>query len=267
MKRMTNDEIRKIEVNILSYVKSICKKNNLTYYLYAGTLVGAVLYGDFLPEDDDIDIILPRKDYDKLLSILDKSNKYKLFSPYNNKDYYYSFAKLSDKHTLLIEKSRVKIENLGVHIDIFPMDGIPNHFKKIYLFKMRIIKKLLLTKLVDKPKITKLRHYKYLIKYYIMMFIEKINKNKDNNYLALLIDKKAKKYDYDSSKYVSLVTYGSRNSNYIKKDDFSLQDVYYFNNDYYTGSKNSEVLLEKIYGKKNNTKKHHISHGFVAFFK
>ena len=93
------EEIRNIEINILDYIKNICEENNIKYYLYAGTLAGAYAYNNFLQDDNDIDIVLLRNDYEKLLSILEKDEKYLLLTPYNNKNYYYPFAKLFNKNT------------------------------------------------------------------------------------------------------------------------------------------------------------------------
>lgn len=264
--KLSIEEIRNIEINILDYVKNTCKKNNLKYYLYAGSLAGAVNYNNFLPNDNDIDIVLLRSDYEKLLDILEKENKYLLLTPYNNKNYYYPFAKLVDIKTKIIESSRVKIDNLGVCIDIFPMDNLPKYFKKIYLFKMRIYKKLLLTKMLTKPKFNSFKHLFYLIKYYVLMFINYLFRKKDNNYFALLIDKKSKKYNSINSKYISLVNYGSKNNNYTLKKDFIKQKEYLFCNKYYTSTKDAKMLLEKIYGKKKHSKKSR-NHEFIAFYK
>lgn len=260
------DEIRKIEINILDHIKKICIENNIKYYLYAGTLAGAVEHNNFLPNDNDIDIILLRNDYEKLLNILENDEKYLLLTPYNNKNYYYPFAKLVDKNTKIIENSREKIDNLGIYVDIFPMDNIPKHLKKIYLFKMRIYKKLLLTKILSKPKINSPKHIYYLFKYYIFFAINNMFKHKNNNFFALLIDKKAKKYNLKDSKYVSLVNYGSRNNNYILKNEFITQKEYLFCNNYYTSTKNAKKLLNKIYGEKKYYKTSR-NHKFVAFYK
>lgn len=266
MRQINKNEIRNREIAILKYIKNICEENNLKYYLYAGTLVGALEYQDFLPTDDDIDIVLARPDYEKLLNLLKNNHKYTLFTPYENKEYYYPFAKLSDNETIIKEKSRLNIEGLGIHVDIFPMDGLPKYFKKLYLLKMRFLKKILLTKMVEKPKIKKIKHLYYLFKYYILIMVDNIFRSKENNYFALLIDKKSQKYNYENSTYISLINYGNRNSNYIDKDLFSEQKIYYFRDDYYTSSKNSETLIKKIYGNKK-CKRASIDHGFVAFLK
>ena len=263
---LTLEEIRNIEINILDHIKKICNENNIKYYLYAGTLAGANSYNDFLPNDNDIDIALLRNDYEKLLSILAKDDKYILLTPYNNKNYYYPFAKLVDKNTKIIENSREKINNLGIYVDIFPMDNIPKYFKKFYLFKMRIYKNLLLTKILSKPKISSIKHLYYLFKYYIFIVINHIFKNKNNNYFALFIDKKSKKYNLNNSKYISLVNYGSRNNNYILKSEFIKQKEYLFCDKYYTSTENAEMLISKIYSNKKHNKRSR-NHKFVAFYK
>ena len=266
MIKLSYDEIKEREVNILNYIKDVCNKNNLKYYLYSGTLAGAVKYNDFLPNDDDIDIVLSRPDYERLLVILKKCKKYKLLTPYNNSNYYYPFAKLVDKKTSLREKSRLKISDLGIYVDIFPMDGLPKYFKKTYLFKMRVYKKLLLTKMLSKPEVKSIKHIYFLLKYYMFMFINYLFRNRKDNYFALLIDKKSKKYKYDSSKYISLVCYGSRNNNYILKSDFEKQSEYLFCGNYYTSIEDSSMLLDRIYGKKINNCNNR-KHNFIAFLK
>ena len=72
-------EIQGVLLDGLKYFKSICEKNNLKYFLSNGTLIGAVKYGKFVPWDDDIDVLMPREDYNKLLSLVDVNNdRYKL---------------------------------------------------------------------------------------------------------------------------------------------------------------------------------------------
>ena len=73
MKHLTLDEIKKIELGILDYVVDICEKNHLRYFLAYGTLIGAIRHQGFIPWDDDIDIIMPRPDYEKLLDITESS--------------------------------------------------------------------------------------------------------------------------------------------------------------------------------------------------
>ena len=70
MENIDLDNIKKIEKEILDYIDSLCRANSLQYYLAYGTLIGAIRHKGFIPWDDDIDIWMPRPDYERLLSLL-----------------------------------------------------------------------------------------------------------------------------------------------------------------------------------------------------
>ena len=75
------EELKKIELDILLYIDKVCSENDLRYMLCGGTLLGAVRHKGFIPWDDDIDIMMPRPDYNKFIEILNKSNgKYKILT-------------------------------------------------------------------------------------------------------------------------------------------------------------------------------------------
>lgn len=128
------EEQKKIQLEILKKVKEICDSNNINFFLGGGTLLGAVRHKGYIPWDDDIDIMMMRTEYERLLEIFDKEcndNRYKLLSYNNDKDYYYPFAKIVDLRTTILEYPYKKIENMGVYIDIFPIDFLPDDDKKI----------------------------------------------------------------------------------------------------------------------------------------
>lgn len=130
MKKLSNDEVKKIAFEILKYIKQVCQENGLRYSLLGGTLLGAVRHNGFIPWDDDIDIALPLPDYWKLLEALRKGNKYKLFEETDQLDYTYRFAKLTDPGTVVYEPNRPRDGMLGVWVDIFPMLPVPKGMSK-----------------------------------------------------------------------------------------------------------------------------------------
>ncbi len=125
MKKATIDESRKIQLEILKEIHKICEENGLRYYLAYGTLLGAVRHKGFIPWDDDIDIVMPRPDYVRFFEIA-QSDICDFYSIEKNEDYIYSFGKASDKNTVIAPDGiRCKVE-LGVSVDIFPLDGAGN---------------------------------------------------------------------------------------------------------------------------------------------
>ncbi len=139
MRELSLQECKQIEVEILDHIHSVCKQHNLRYSLGYGTLLGAIRHKGFIPWDDDIDIIMPRNDYDQLLQVLGQNpnDTYILHTPACG-DYFYEFAKVSKANTLLVENNLLPIENYGVYVDIFPIDNIPCCFR-VNRIKMRLL--------------------------------------------------------------------------------------------------------------------------------
>lgn len=102
MRELSLDELREVELDILKTFHNFCEENKIKYYLSNGTLLGAVKYRGFIPWDDDIDVFVPREDYDRLISIFKDSEKYHLFAFERNERYRYLFAKLCDMATLKV---------------------------------------------------------------------------------------------------------------------------------------------------------------------
>ena len=123
MKQITDiHELRQLQMGILDHVHAFCEANGLTYFLSSGMLIGAVRHGGYIPWDDDIDIYMPRCDYERFLQIYsDPSGVYRAIDPQRDPKYYYTFAKVIDQRTLMLEKE-VKGYEIGVYIDIFPLD-------------------------------------------------------------------------------------------------------------------------------------------------
>lgn len=118
-------QIKQIEVQILDTFVSFCEEHDLTYFLAYGTLLGAVRHKGFIPWDDDIDVTMPRPDYQKLLQLWPKQGRYLLLECRHDKSYPYPFAKLCDDNTRIEEAGVVNPYEMGIYLDIFPLDGIP----------------------------------------------------------------------------------------------------------------------------------------------
>ena len=126
-KELTTKEIQAISLEVLKQIADLCDELNLRYYLAYGTLIGAVRHKGFIPWDDDVDIMMPRPDYDKLLKYL-STNKLPYLTLFNRQtcpEYPYMISRISDDRYIL-EMENEKSVGMGVFIDIYPLDGMGN---------------------------------------------------------------------------------------------------------------------------------------------
>ena len=135
-------EIQQMELGIMEYIHEICQKIGVKYFLAYGSLIGAVRHKGFIPWDDDMDICMLREDYEKLQDYLisNPNERYEVMSYKNNLNYVYPFMKVQDNQTYLLEED-VRIDsNMGIYVDIFPVDGYEDD--SVFKDKMtRLIKK------------------------------------------------------------------------------------------------------------------------------
>lgn len=141
MKTINDSDIKTIQLRIMDEIDKFCRKNKIDYYLSGGTLIGAVRHKGYIPWDDDIDIVMKRSDYNKFISTFSADN-IEIICNSKVDDYYLSFAKAIDKTTLLKEHVAPNFE-LGVYVDIFPMDEIPKSKIKQILRRNKIYISLL----------------------------------------------------------------------------------------------------------------------------
>ncbi len=129
-------ELRELQLELVESmveIDRICREHDITYYLSFGTLIGAVRHKGFIPWDDDLDIEMPRKDYEKFLEIFPKycSDKYFLQTPKTDKGYPYLYAKVRTNNTKFVEhKLRTIDMHHGVFVDIFPLEDSNGPYDK-----------------------------------------------------------------------------------------------------------------------------------------
>lgn len=203
---LRTDELKKIELNILKKFDQICRDNNLKYSIAYGTMIGAVRHKGFIPWDDDIDVLMKREDYEKLLKLKYEDDNFEIKSYRYSKNYYYPFSKMIDKRTFLSEHWRAE-KNMGVYIDIFPLDYInvdsnncpkrEKEFSKIYnkAFKWDTVAYILGHKLSHHKELS-IRYFvkllfmliTYPFKRLIIKHTDLLNaNNKKGNYCAMLL--------------------------------------------------------------------------------
>lgn len=132
----TLKHLQQVDLKILKYFIEICEEHNLTYFMYAGSLLGVIRHQGFIPWDDDIDVIMFREDFEKLNEVLEKDidEEYKFFNVLNEEKYHYTWGRLLLKNTLFKEWWGDQVDYTpNIYIDIFILDNIPsNKFKKFF---------------------------------------------------------------------------------------------------------------------------------------
>ena len=121
-------EVWKHEQGILDAIHEVCREHGLRYTLAYGTLIGAVRHGGFIPWDDDIDLMMPRQDYEKLREIWKQAapENYILQDSRNDLDFTQNFLKIRKDHTtfLQFEEEKTRTYHKGIFVDIFPGDRV-----------------------------------------------------------------------------------------------------------------------------------------------
>lgn len=123
---MTN--LQETEFKLLKLFVEICEQLDLRYYLVCGSALGAEKYGGFIPWDDDVDVALPRDDYERFISQAHRYLPEDVFlqNYHTQRTVPFIFSKLRDSNTTYIENSHRRLDiHHGVYIDIFPLDGLP----------------------------------------------------------------------------------------------------------------------------------------------
>ena len=135
MRQLTLKELQQFSLEILKDVAGFCESNGIRYSLGYGTLLGAVRHKGFIPWDDDVDIMMPREDYERFRTIY-KSERYSFIDSHNTPDCYVAFGRVCDtKRTIASSSIPWVRRDVGVWIDIFPIDRVPDDketFDRIY---------------------------------------------------------------------------------------------------------------------------------------
>lgn len=133
-------ELQIKQMDMLVYFRNFCEKNNLTFYLIGGSLIGALRNGGFVPWDDDIDVMLPRPDYERLTELWKEQESNERFELLRTDDKIFTgniFTTLTDKNYTLVKANQTERDiPHGLVMDIFPLDAAPdgNLQRKMQLF-------------------------------------------------------------------------------------------------------------------------------------
>lgn len=156
-----------INIDLYLEFSKICNKYNLNYFAYAGTLLGAIRHKGFIPWDDDMDVCMPRKDYEEFIRVAphELSDPYFLQTVHSDKQYYRTIIRLVNKETTCLPVAFMHSDAInGIPLDIFPLDEfhLDTHEHDIALIRESAIRCSSFMKRNDTDKMTQEQYEKWL---------------------------------------------------------------------------------------------------------
>ena len=138
MKKLTLDEIRGLELELMDAFTKLCEQNDIYFTLGGGTLLGAIRHQGFIPWDDDIDVMMPRRDYERMLRLWkqhESNERFLMLKTDGDKVFTgNSFATLVDTSATMVKENQKDIDvPHGIVTDVFPLDGCPDSKWQRYL--------------------------------------------------------------------------------------------------------------------------------------
>lgn len=261
MKELSLQEMKEIEFDILKTFHSFCIENNIRYFLSHGTLLGAVRYKKFIPWDDDVDVLVPREDYNRIIELFQDNEKYRLYAYEKNRNYHFPYAKLCDMTTL---KKETDINNgieLGLDMDIFPLDSWNDDISEAKKEVRRLSNARLFLGLAKLGKPDSANPLKRFIKGIVMLFCKLFG----SEYFVKKIINESKNNEQKNSKYLgnkAWCVYGEKDI--IPAEVFSDVVEIEFEGEKFPAPKDYDKYLTCLYGDylpeppKEKQKTHHV---------
>lgn len=205
------EEIKELLLEEMRYIDIFCQRNQINYFLIGGSLLGAVRHNGYIPWDDDIDIGMLRKDYERFIHLFSQDNGiYQLINADTTKGFYLPFTKISDIRTIVVEDVKNSIP-IGISVDLFPFDNCPNDDS--FESACNFAKSVSIQRDILAIKNLKPRHGRGIIKNTITVLAQFIFKPISYEFLIKTIHRKISRYIDADSKYVaelSYMPYGNR---------------------------------------------------------
>lgn len=248
---LTTEENQLAATGVMKRLDEICKQLGLRYTLTYGTMLGAIRHKGYIPWDDDLDIMLPRPDYDRLIRwCLDNPEQlepYRLFTPETVKDYPYMIPRLSDSR-YEIDTDNEKSCGMGAFVDIYPLDGIGNDPEEALATLRRRARwsslYFLSTRLRCEKGMTK-SWLKRLVKLPAFWVAKLLGKKFFGKRLLAIADK----CDWENSKYAGCVIWDTETTTgMFEKAWFENTEPMEFQGERFQVSTGYHEILSKLYG-------------------
>ena len=248
-KELTLEKLKQVELDLLKKFRDVCQTNGFNYSLMGGTLLGAVRHGGFIPWDDDIDVIMPRPDYERFVEYCKThETSFNLMSTETNDGYAYLFGKVMDPNTELYENvgNRNNV-NMGVYIDIFIYDGMGNTLQeaKKNFRKSSFQRELLVAYNWKKFSRSKTKAWYYEPIRLAMFLLSRIASHKR---IIKSVQKKYKDFDFYSCEYVGNLCSDKRERSIIKRAEIDTYTTLTFEGEEFSVFSGYKTYLTNMFG-------------------
>lgn len=251
-KKSNIDLLHQVDLDIVKEVVRICEKHGFSYYMLGGTMLGAVRHKGFIPWDDDVDLGMPRKDYESFLKIApdELASNLRIVNYRTDPNYQYYITRVLDSNTK-VEEERIGNENryTNASIDIFPIDGSPNNrlLRKIYFFRVLFHRALM--SLCYKDSIDRQRRRGRMERIFLWI-MERIPVEKMTTPYKqkVKIDKLLRKNDVGKSKYIGNIMGAYRTKEIVPAEFYGKGKKYTFESIELNGMDMADEYLTWTYG-------------------
>lgn len=218
LKSIDDKELKNIELRLLVEVDRICKMNSIRYSLCYGTLLGAVRHGGFIPWDDDIDICMPRPDYNRFVKYCENNKvNFSLLAFETQNPYLDIISKVYNQNTVIEEENTNRFQSkTGVYIDIFPIESLGNTYEeaKRNFGKSTISRELLNASLWKKYFLSKTHAWYYEPARFVLYLLSRFISPKRT--IAKILECYSG-MEYDNTEYVGVIGSAYRTKDIIER--------------------------------------------------
>ena len=262
--KMTNlRKLQLIEKDILKQVVDVCNKYGLRYYLLGGTFLGAVRHKGFIPWDDDIDIGMPRADFERFCEIAPTELKkpYGFVSFKKNPEHIYYHPKVYNYNSRVVNRSGMTEKETYAWIDIFPLDGMPGNIvlRKLYGFYLLFLRLLFVYSQFDKYVAVNLKDRIWYERIFVAIGkVIKFDKILNTRKIMEKIDCTMKKRNYETSSYVGNFMGAYKMKEVFPKKYYEESVEYPFEDLLCPAPKNYDAVLRQMYGEYMTPPRHDV---------
>ncbi len=257
LEKNQDDELKAAELSILKAILVIIEKHDLRYYMLGGTLLGAIRHQGFIPWDDDIDIGMPRPDYEAFLKYAERELQapFKIQTALDGHSVYsYYYARIVDYRVMLRRTISETAVEIPVWIDIFPLDGVPEGKVKFTIWNGKCTFLYNLFKFSQfqyyyKASITRAGRFRKAKTVFKQAFYKlKLEEMLDTNKIWTQLDRELKKYPYENAEKIINFCGHWGLKEMFSREYYEESSLYKFEDCELRGPKNYDFILSQMYG-------------------